>query len=55
VLFRSESATRQTGDDVLITETTLRLLASANGHWAPRPPVALKGKAEPIALFAPSG
>jgi class 3 adenylate cyclase len=33
---RVESATRQTDDDVLITETTLRLLAGEHGGWDAR-------------------
>jgi len=51
---RVESATRQTGDDVLITEATRERLATRNGAWAERPPVELKGKTEPIRLFAPA-
>jgi class 3 adenylate cyclase len=52
---RVESATRQTGDDVLITEATRAALADPGDAWTPRPPVALKGKTEPVALYAPAG
>ena len=50
---RVESATRQTGDDVLITEQTRRRLAHDRVEWDSRPPVELKGKSEAMALFAP--
>jgi adenylate cyclase len=50
---RVESATRQTGDDVLITEETRRRLRSEHGDWEPRPAIPLKGKSEPVALYAP--
>jgi adenylate cyclase len=48
---RVEAATRVTGDDVLITETTLQHLADTSG-WAQRPPVQLKGKERTVALYA---
>ena len=48
---RVEAATRITGDDVLITETTLQHLGDATG-WAQRPPVQLKGKERTVALYA---
>jgi len=51
---RVESATRKTGDDVLITEATLERLASRNGNWVERPPMPLKGKREHVRLFAPA-
>ena len=51
---RVEAATRQTGDDLLITEATLGLLASAQDGWEPRPPVRLKGKTRAVALYAPA-
>ena len=50
---RVESATRQTGDDVLITEATKTRLSSADG-WEDRPAIPLKGKSEEIRLFAPA-
>ena len=52
VAARVEAATRQTGDDVLITDATRRLLA-AERVLEPRGGMTLKGKAEPIELFAP--
>ena len=52
---RVESATRQTGDDVLITEATKSLLTRDHGEWVERDPEPLKGKSEPVRLFAPAG
>ena len=52
---RVESATRQTGDDVLITEATRRLLTANRDGWRERPPIPLKGKSKAVALFAPAG
>jgi adenylate cyclase len=48
---RVESATRQTDDDLLITEATRRLLSGDSGGWDERPPVALKGKAREVRLY----
>ena len=50
---RVESATRQTGDDVLVTEATLSRLSSRAG-WEKRPALQLKGKRDSVGLFAPS-
>jgi class 3 adenylate cyclase len=50
---RVESATRQTGDQLLITEATRERLTDASLRWERRPPIALKGKSEEVALFAP--
>ena len=50
---RVEAATRQTGDDILITEATLTLLERDYAGWDERPPVPLKGKREVIGLYAP--
>jgi adenylate cyclase len=50
---RVEAATRRTGDDVLITDATRALLRRELADWEERPPVPLKGKREPIALYAP--
>jgi adenylate cyclase len=51
---RVESATRQTNDDLLITEATHTRLTRSPARWDTRPSVPLKGKAEEIRLFAPS-
>ncbi len=49
---RVEAATRETGDDVLITEATRNLLGMARFEFEPRPPVPLKGKREEVRLYA---
>ena len=41
---RVEAATRQTGDDILATEATLRLAGVPSGSWQERHAVTLKGK-----------
>jgi adenylate cyclase len=51
---RVEAATRETGDDVLITDATLALLSDGDGGWDERPPVELKGKRRDVRLYAPS-
>jgi adenylate cyclase len=51
---RVEAATRQTDDDVLITEATLALLGAEPGGWEERPPVTLKGKTQAVRLYAPA-
>jgi class 3 adenylate cyclase len=51
---RVERATRETGDDVLITEATRCLLEADHGvTWKRRAPVELKGKRERVVLCAP--
>jgi class 3 adenylate cyclase len=50
---RVQAATRLTGDDVLVTEATLRALGADADGFEERPPATLKGKAEPVALYAP--
>ena len=50
---RVEAATRQTGDDLLITDATRSALSSEVGGWDERPGISLKGKAEAVRLFAP--
>jgi class 3 adenylate cyclase len=50
---RVEAATRVTGDDVLITETTLRALGPQAEDFEPRPAVPLRGKAATVRLYAP--
>ena len=49
---RVEDMTRETGDDVLVTEATRSRLRSARCGFEPRGTVELKGKREPVALFA---
>jgi adenylate cyclase len=52
---RVESTTRQTGDDILITETTLRALGRDADDFEERPALPLKGKAQAVRLYAPRG
>ena len=49
---RVEAATRVTGDDILITETTLRALGPEADSFEERPAVPLKGKAAAVRLYA---
>ncbi|MFL5905966.1 MAG: adenylate/guanylate cyclase domain-containing protein [Solirubrobacterales bacterium] len=51
---RVESATRETGDDVLITGETRRRMRAQRGEWEGREPIPLKGKSEPVELYAPA-
>jgi class 3 adenylate cyclase len=51
---RVEAATRMTGDDILITETTLRALGAGGADFVERPSAPLKGKTAPVRLYAPS-
>jgi adenylate cyclase len=50
---RVEAATRSTGDAVLITETTRKLLPSDRFEFEQRPPVPLKGKQTQVPLWTP--
>ena len=50
---RVEAATRVTGDDVLITETTLRALGPDGERFEERPAAPLKGKTATVRLYAP--
>ena len=50
---RVEAATRSTGDDVLITEATLRALGTHAEDFEERPAAPLKGKSETVRLYAP--
>ena len=50
---RVEEATRETGDPVLVTEATCRLLRREHGGFAERRDVPLKGKSERVRLYAP--
>ena len=52
VAARVEAATRETGDDVLVSAETRSRLTSLDGLVS-RGSVRLKGKAEPVELFAP--
>src|SRR5204863_169940 len=49
-----EAATRETDDDVLITEATRERLQREHCAWQRRPPIPLKGKSESVALYAPA-
>ena len=48
---RVESATRDTGDDLLITHAT-RSLIDDDDAWIERPAVQLKGKSQPVRIYA---
>jgi class 3 adenylate cyclase len=50
---RVEHATRETGDDVLITEATRCLLTRDHGGFIERPTIELRGKSELVTLHAP--
>jgi class 3 adenylate cyclase len=50
---RVEAATRLTGDDLLITESTLRALGSSEDDFEERSSVPLKGKAATVRLYTP--
>jgi class 3 adenylate cyclase len=50
---RIEAATRDTGDEMLIGETTLGLLSDDRERFEERPTLPLKGKAEQVRLYAP--
>lgn len=50
---RVEAATRETGDDVLITDATRERLCRDDFDFLERPPVPLKGKSLPVRLWAP--
>jgi adenylate cyclase len=51
---RVEAATRVTGDDLLITDATRRLLTTERAAWLERPAVPMKGKRSPVLLWADS-
>ena len=54
VAARVEAATRDTGDTVLISEDTRRLLSDhVTAELDERPATPLKGKTKPVALYAP--
>jgi adenylate cyclase len=52
VAARVEAATRETGDTVLLTERTRRLLRGSRVPLAERPGVSLKRKSETVRLYA---
>ena len=54
VAARVEAATRQTGDTILLAARTKELLASAPSALVERPDVALKGKRDPVSVYAPA-
>jgi adenylate cyclase len=53
VAARVESATRQTGDAVLIAGRTRELLTGARMDFVERAGSTLKGKTQPVAIYAP--
>jgi adenylate cyclase len=53
VAARVESATRETGDKVLIAGRTRELLERADLDFVERPGLTLKGKTKPVAIYAP--
>jgi class 3 adenylate cyclase len=50
---RVEAATRETGDDVLITEATRERLSGERMRWTERPAMPLRGKRDDVRLHAP--
>ena len=54
IAARVESATRQTGDLVLLTGQTLALLDGDHGGFVARPALSLKGKTAPVEIYAPA-
>jgi len=50
---RVEAATRVTGDDILITESTLRAIGPDGEQFEERPSAPLKGKSATVRLYAP--
>ena len=54
IAARVESATRQTGDLVLLTGQTLALLDGDHGEFVARPGLSLKGKTAPVEIYAPA-
>jgi adenylate cyclase len=53
VAARVEAATRQTGDVILVAENVKDLLRDGKVELEARPSMPLKGKTEPVALYAP--
>lgn len=55
VAARVEKVTRQLGDTILLTEATRALLGPAALPLEPRGGIELRGKSEPVGLYAPTG
>ncbi len=53
IASRVESATRQTGDQILLTAQTRALLGEDHGDFVSRPGLTLKGKAAPVQIYSP--
>jgi adenylate cyclase len=53
VAARVEAATRQTGDTILLAQRTCELLRTASVRLVPRPGLTLRGKSQPMVLYAP--
>ncbi len=53
VAARAEAATRQTGDVLLVTDATRRLVGRSSCDFEERTGVELKGKRESVRLHAP--
>lgn len=51
---RVEAATRETGDDVLITAAARERLEGDHGRWSARPAIPLRGKRADVRLYAPA-
>jgi adenylate cyclase len=51
---RVEEQTRVTGDDLLITDAVRRRVRHRRGDWDEREAVKMKGKREPVRLWAPA-
>jgi adenylate cyclase len=54
VAARAESATRQTGDTILLAQPTKDLLRTTQVPLTPREHITLKGKTDPVILYAPA-
>jgi adenylate cyclase len=50
---RVEAATRETGDDVLITDATRTMLRWVSCEFEERPPMRMRGKRQTVRLWAP--
>ena len=53
VAARVEKTTREVGDPVLLTEATRCLLERVDADLEPRGEVPIKGKSDPVAVYAP--